>query len=182
MSVFSILLRNQDKMLKSNNYPSVASVSCSDLRPTVTTLDTVSSFASPPTRYSQQTIMVRSAFERLGLCRRKVIRYQDQRIEDSEGNVKSYKRDIIWTTNEVSAAWTFLGLGMTFTQQRPYGSIFPSLRTYPVGVLNDELWQIFRHGSVQELQEKFSTGALHPFFQTSIGFSLLHVSRTLKYL
>jgi hypothetical protein len=169
-------------MLKSNNNPSVAFVSCPDLGPTVSALDTVSLFASSPVRYSHQTILVRSAFERLGIYRRRVIRYQDQRIEHPESNVKSYKREILWTANEVSAMWKFLGFGMTFTQQHPYGSIFPSLRTYPVGVLNDELWQTFRHGSVQELQEKFSTGALHPFFQTSIGFSLLHVSPTLKYL
>ncbi|KAH8634360.1 hypothetical protein IG631_09760 [Alternaria alternata] len=164
-------------MLKSNDNPSVASVSCSDPGPTVTTLDTVSSFASPPIRYSQQTILVRSALERLGLYRRKVIRYQDQRIEDSEGNVESYKRDILWTADEVSAAWTFLGFGMTFTQQHPYGNIFPRLRTYPVGPLNDELLQTLSYGSAQELQEKFSTGALHPFFQSRIGYSLLHTTK-----
>ena len=182
MNIFPILLQNQETMLKSNSSPPVASVQCSDLGPTTKALDTVSSFASSPVRYSQQTILVRSAFERLGLYRRKVMRCQDQRIRDSEGNVKSYKRDILWTANEVSAMWKFLGFGMTFTQQHPYGNIFPSLRTYPVGYMNDELWQTFRHGSVREIQEKFSSGALHPFFQTPIGYSLLHVNRTCKNL
>lgn len=182
MNVFPILLRNQDKMLKSNDNLPGASVLCSDLGPTVRTLDTVSAFASSPVQYSQQTILVRSAFERLGLYRHKVIRYQDQRIEDSEGNFKSYKRDILWTADEVSAVWKFLGFGMTFTQQHPYGNIFPSLRTYPVGYMNDELWQTFEHRSVREIQEKFSSGALHPFFQTPIGYSLLHVNRTCKNL
>ena len=182
MNIFPILLRNQETMLKSNKSPPVASIICSNLEPTVKTLDTVSSFASPRVRYSQQTILVRSTFKRLGLYRRKAMCYQDQKIEDSEGNVKSYKRDILWTANEVSAMWKFLGFGMTFTQQHPYGSIFPSLRTYPVGYMNVELRQAFKHGSVQELQEKFSSGALHPFYQTPIGYSLLHVNRSCKNL
>jgi hypothetical protein len=183
MSVFPILLRNQDKMLKSNNNPSVASVSCSDLRPTVTTLDTMSSFASPPTRYSQQTILVRSVFERLGLYRRKVIHYQDQRIEDSGGNVKSYKRNILWTANEVSAMWKFLGFGMTFTQQHPYGSILPSLRTYPVVEFDQEIFELMKEGSVEQLQRRISSGALHPFSRgADADYSLLHVSRTCKHL
>lgn len=182
MSVFPILLRNQDKMLKSNNNPSVAFVSCPDLEPTVSALDTVSLFASSPVRYSHQTRLVRSAFERLGIYRRRVIRYQNQKIEDSDGNVKSYERDMLWTADEVSAAWKFLGFGITFTLRHPYGRIFPSLRTYPVGPINDELWRLFIDGSVQQLQEKFSTGALHPFFQTCKGFSLLHVNRTCKRL
>jgi hypothetical protein len=181
MSVLPILFRNQDEMLKSSDDPSIASVSCSDLGPTVTTLDTVSSFASPPTRYSQQTILVRSALERLGLYRRKVIRYQDQRIEDSEGNVESYKRDILWTADEVSAAWTFLGFGMTFTQQHPYGNIFPRLRTYPVAVLSGELREVVQHGSLQQFQEGISSGAIHPFLRDAQGFSLLHVSHIYKY-
>lgn len=183
MNIFPILLQNQETMLKSNNSPPVASIICSDLGPTVKTLDTVSSFASSPVRYSQQTILVRSAFERFGLYRRKVMRYQDQRIKDSEGNVKSYKKDILWTANEVSAMWKFLGFGMTFTQQHPYGNIFPSLRTYPIGkVLGKEICRIISHGSVQQLQERISSGAVHPFLREPSGNSLLHVSHTCKHL
>lgn len=177
MSVFPILLRNQDKMLKSNDNLPGASVSCSDLGPTVRTLDTVSAFASSPVQYSQQIILVRSAFERLGLYRRKVIRYQDQRIEDSEGNFKSYKRDILWTADEVSAVWKFLGFGMTFTQQHPYGSILPSLRTYPVVELAGGVFDMVQSESVQQLQARISYGVLHPFMRTATGVSLLHVSR-----
>ena len=181
MNLLPVILRNQETMLKSNNAPFVASVTCSDLGIPATTLDTASSFAPSPTRYSQQTILVRSAFERL--YRRKVIHYQDQRIEDSEGNVKNYKRDILWTANEVSTAWAFLGFGMTFTQQHPYGSIFPSLRTYPVIEFDEEIFEIMQEGSVEQLQRRISSGGLHPFSRGTAGdYSLLHVSRTCKHL
>ncbi|CAN9176259.1 unnamed protein product [Alternaria alternata] len=175
MNLFPILLRNQETMLKSNSSPPVASVQCSDLGPTAKALDTVSSFASSPVRYSQQTILVHSAFERLGLYRRKVMRYQDQRIEDSEGNVKSYKRDMLWTADEVSVVWKFLGFGMTFTRQHPYGSIFPSLRTYPVVCeIGQDIQDLVEYGSVQQLQERVSSGTLHPFLQGPRGETLLH--------
>ncbi|KAB2104462.1 hypothetical protein AG0111_0g7834 [Alternaria gaisen] len=174
-NLLPVILRNQETMLNNNNAPFVASVKCSDLGIPATTLDTASSFAPSHTRYSQQTILVRSAFERLRLYRRKVIRYQDQRIEDSEGNVKSYKRDILWTANEVSTAWAFLGFGMTFTQQQPYGSIIPGLRTYPVIKFDQEIFEIMREGSVEQLQRRISSGALHPFSRGTAGdYSLLH--------
>lgn len=182
MNLFPILLRNQETMLKSNSSPPVASVQCSDLGPTAKALDTVSSFASSPVRYSQQTILVRSAFERLGLYRRKVMRYQDQVVKDSEGNVESYNRDILWTADEVSTAWAFLGFGLTFTQQQPYGSIFPSLRTYPVvHKISSDMMDLIFFGSVQQLQERISSGALHPFLREAGGASLLHVSHTCKH-
>ena len=183
MNLFPILLRNQETMLKSNSSPPVSSLICSDLGPTVKTLDTVSSFASSSVRYSQQTILVRSAFERLGLYRRKVMRYQDQIVKDSEGNVKSYKRDILWTADEVSAVWAVLGFGMTFTRQQPYGRIFPSLRTYPVvDKLSIDTVDLIQYGSVQQLQERISSGDLHPFLRGVFGVSLLHVSHPCKHL
>jgi hypothetical protein len=183
MNLFPILLRNQETMLKSNSSPPVASVQCSDLGPTAKALDSVSSFASSPVRYSKQTILVRSAFERLGLYRRKVMHYQNQIVKDSEGNVKSYKRDILWTADEVSTAWAFLSFGLTFTQQQPYGSIFPSLRTYPVIKFDHEIFKIIHKGSVEQLQRRISSGALHPFSREgALDHSLLHVSRTCEHL
>jgi hypothetical protein len=182
INLLPVLLQNQEKMLKSNNNPAVASLSCSDLDLTATTLDTVSSFALSSVRYSQQTTLVPSALRRLGLYRRRVIRYQDQRIGHSEGNVKSYKRDILWTADEVSAVWKFLGFGMTFTQQQPYGRIFPSLRTYPLIHLHEELDEVMYEGSVQQFQERIQSGSLHPFTKDYRGYCLLWVSYTYKNL
>ncbi|CAN9431128.1 unnamed protein product [Alternaria alternata] len=134
----------------------------------------VSSVAPSSVRYAQQIVSVRSAFERLGVYRRKVTRYQDQRIRDLKGNVKSYKRDILWTAEEISALWAFSGFGLTFTQQYPYGGIFPSLKTYPVGRLSSEIREIITYGSVQQFQEEVSSGAVHPFMREVNGWSLLH--------
>ena len=180
MNLLPVLLRNQETMLKSNNNRPVAFVSCSDLGPTATTLETVSSFAPSPVRYAQHIISVRSAFERLGVYRRKVTRYQDQRIQDLKGNVKSYKRDILSTAEEISALWAFSGFGLTFTQQYPYGGIFPSLKTYPVVRVRGKIHEIISCGSVQQFQEEISSGAVHPFMREDNGWSLLHVSRTCK--
>ncbi|CAN9438323.1 unnamed protein product [Alternaria alternata] len=173
-SLLPVLLRNQETMLKSNKSPPVASVVCSNLGPPATTLDAVSSVAPSSVRYAQQIVSVRSAFERLGVYRRKVTRYQDQRIRDLKGNVKSYKRDILWTAEEISALWAFSGFGLTFTQQYPYGGIFPSLKTYPVGRLSSEIREIITYGSVQQFQEEVSSGAVHPFMREVNGWSLLH--------
>jgi hypothetical protein len=112
------------------------------------------------------------------------MRYQDQIVRDSEGNVKSYKKDILWTADEVSTAWAFLGFGLTFTQQQPYGSIFPSLRTYPVIKFDHEIFKIMQEESVEQLQRRISSGALHPFSRGggALDHSLLHVSRTCEHL
>ncbi|CAN9467705.1 unnamed protein product [Alternaria alternata] len=110
----------------------------------------------------------------LGVYRRKVTRYQDQRIQDLKGNVKTYTRDILSTAEEISALLAFSGFGLTFTQQYPYGGIFPSLKTYPVGRLSGEIREIIRCGSVQQFQEEVSSGAVHPFMREVNGWSLLH--------
>ncbi|CAN9479012.1 unnamed protein product [Alternaria alternata] len=112
----------------------------------------------------------------LGVYRRKVTRYQDQRIQDLKGNVKTYTRDILSTAEEISALLAFSGFGLTFTQQYPYGGIFPSLKTYPVGRLSGEIREIIRCGSVQQFQEEVSSGAVHPFMREVNGWSLLHIS------
>ncbi|CAN9463067.1 unnamed protein product [Alternaria alternata] len=168
------LLTNSFSINQSGIFPPVASVVCSNLGPPATTLDAVSSVAPSSVRYAQQIVSVRSAFERLGVYRRKVTRYQDQRIRDLKGNVKSYKRDILWTAEEISALWAFSGFGLTFTQQYPYGGIFPSLKTYPVGRLSSEIREIITYGSVQQFQEEVSSGAVHPFMREVNGWSLLH--------
>ncbi|CAN9200799.1 unnamed protein product [Alternaria alternata] len=105
----------------------------------------------------------------LGVYRRKVTRYQDQRIQDLKGNVKTYTRDILSTAEEISALLAFSGFGLTFTQQYPYGGIFPSLKTYPVGRLSGEMREIIRCGSVQQFQEEVSSGAVHPFMREVNG-------------
>jgi hypothetical protein len=178
MNLLPVLLRNQETMLKSNNNRPVAFVSCLDLGPTATTPETVSSFAPSPVRYAQHIMSVRSAFERLGVYRRKVTRYQDQRIQDMKGNVKSYKRDILSTAEEISALWAFSGFGLTFIQQYPYGGIFPSLKMYPVGRVGGKIHKIIIRGSAQQFHEEISSGAVHPFMREANGWSLLHVSRT----
>jgi hypothetical protein len=180
MNLLPVLLQNQEKMLNSNNNPAIASLSCSGLGLTATTLDTVSSVAPSSVRYTQHIVSVRSAFERLGVYRRKVTRYQDQRIQDLKGNVKTYTRDILSTAEEISALLAFSGFGLTFTQQYPYGGIFPSLKTYPVGRLSSEIREIMTCGSVQQFQEEVSSGTVHPFMRDVSGWSLLHVSRTCR--
>jgi hypothetical protein len=180
MDMFPILLRNQETMMKNHAGPYVEHRSCSSSGSNAARLDTVASFAPPPHRYSQQTILVRSTFERLGLSRRKVIRYHHSRTEELEGNAKSCKKEILWTADELSMMWAKLGFGLTFTRQHPYGRIFPSLSTYPVGQVGKAIADMIVNGSVRDLQKKFSSGALHPFLRDPKGFSLLHVSYILQ--
>jgi hypothetical protein len=133
-------------------------------------------------RYSQRTLRVRSPLEKLGLYRRKVIKYRHDTSEGSEYMAQNHQGEIFSETDELLVLSRLLGFGLTLTRQHPHSRIFPSLHTYPVvdNLDKDLLWTMDR-GSAQDLQRMFASGVAHPHVRSTNGYSLLHVSCVFEY-
>jgi hypothetical protein len=64
----------------------------------------------------------------------------------------------------------YLGTGFRIRSQQPYGSIVPSLSTYPVvECFNDDQCDLVTKGTVADVQSAFASGQLHPFMQSVLG-------------
>jgi hypothetical protein len=126
---------------------------------------------------------VRSPLEKLGLYRRKVIKYRHVASEESENMAQNHQGEIFSETDELLVLSRLLGFGLTLARQHPHSKLFPSLYTYPVVDSFDmDLSQAIYRGSVQDLQRMFASGAAHPHVRNFDGLSLLHVSCIFKYL
>jgi hypothetical protein len=133
-------------------------------------------------RYSRRTLPVRSPLEKLGLYRRKVIKYRQVASEGSENMAQNHQGEIFSETDELLVLSRLLGFGLTLARQHPHSRIFPSLYTYPVVYrLDEDLLETIIFGSVQDLQRMFASGAAHPHVRRKDGWSLLHVSCIFKY-
>jgi hypothetical protein len=117
-----------------------------------------------------------STLEWFGIYQQKSVHYVRH-----EGNKTCDRRNTtnntISTSHDVILKWRLLRYGFHWVQQYPYGCIIPSLSMYPVvedlyGLCID----LFYSASVREIQQKFSSGALHPYTRDVFGKSLLHVS------
>jgi hypothetical protein len=78
--------------------------------------------------------------------------------------------------------WTarYLGLGFRMRRRKPYGSILPSISTYPViSEFDDFTWDLIYAGTVTDIQSAFATRKLHPFLQNERGEDLYNVSKHL---
>jgi hypothetical protein len=82
---------------------------------------------SSRSRYSQQTVHEQSSLERLGVYRRKVIRYRYIEPDEMSSNRKSHRKDIIYEADAISLLWKTIGFGLSFTQPYLYGRMFPHL-------------------------------------------------------
>jgi hypothetical protein len=127
-------------------------------------------------RFSQRTSLVSSSLEKLGVYRRRTVRYYHVEPEEKEGYTTSYRKETVSEAEEISVLWKMIGYGLTLTC-RSYGSILLSLSIYPVvnGYHFDLLWSIYQ-GSTRDFQKKFSSGVFYPFLRNSVGETLLHVS------
>jgi hypothetical protein len=95
---------------------------------------------------------------------------------------QNHQGEIFSETDELLVLSRLLGFGLTLARQHPHSKLFPSLYTYPiVSNFSEDLRSIISHGSVQDLQRMFASGAAHPHVRNSNGSSLLHVSCIFKY-
>jgi hypothetical protein len=72
--------------------------------------------------------------------------------------------------------WGLLGYGIHWVKDFPYGTISTSLRVFPVVKDLDVYNHLIENGNVQEIQQAFISGVLHPFTKNPAGHTLLHVS------
>lgn len=90
--------------------------------------------------------------------------------------------DVISQRHEVLVAWTHLKFGLAWNHRYPYGSIATSLSVYPVIKsfleLDCNLFEMFRHANICEVQQLFSANVLHPHTRDEYGNSLLHVRKS----
>lgn len=119
---------------------------------------------------------VSSTLEWFGIYQQKSVHYVRH-----EGNMtcdrQNTTNNTVSTSHEVNLDWKLLRYGFRWTRQYPYGCIASSISLYPVV---ENLYGLdivrFLSGSLREVQQKFSSGALHPFTRDVSGKSLLHVS------
>lgn len=119
---------------------------------------------------------VESPLRRIGIQQRRTTRsvvvYSKEHTADTVGRVSI-------TSDNYDAFWGLLGYGIHWSRQYPCGIILPSFRVYPIveRFHFDEshhklpIWT----SSIEEVQQAFYSGALHPFTKDINGYSLLHV-------
>lgn len=65
---------------------------------------------------------------------------------------------------------------LTVEQANPHGCLISSISTYPVISSIWDHWNLIENGTIDEIQQAFASGALHPFTRDVNGDDLLHVS------
>jgi len=73
--------------------------------------------------------------------------------------------------------WGSLGLGIRWRRGRSYNCLLPSLSVYPVmETFTTDLYLLFCGSHLQDIQQMFVSGKLHPFVREGWSDrSLLHV-------
>jgi hypothetical protein len=123
------------------------------------------------TRSRQQWIL--SSLRSFGLLVQSSIRETTIAGQGINGTEPGSK-DVTCTSYE--AIWPLLGYGVHMSRAYCYGNISPALRVFPVV---NRIWvydDLIEGGTIQEIQQAFRSGVIHPFTKDTNGLSLLHVS------
>lgn len=130
----------------------------------------------PSALVRQRVIRMPSYFERFGFKRQKIQRTLRTTQVGRYGSKKSDQEIFLQEENIHSWAAVWIGYGIRCSRVRPYGSILPSLTTYPVvSFYSSEIHTLINNGTVFEIQKAFYTGVVHPFTRNASGQTLLHV-------
>lgn len=178
--MYPVLLQNQQKLMKMLTQPA-STPTVSRVPQDVTPHSDHEASMHRQTSYtSQKTVYTSSALRLLGVTRRKVVRYLNYQQNDTAPGTSTRKQDILSEMNELCWVSTLLGWGLTWTCRSSYGTIAPSISVYPIvsdifgtfsGLMNEDIGVI---------QHKISSGTIHPYVRLADGFSLLHVSQSMK--
>lgn len=117
--------------------------------------------------------LVPSYLERLGIRQQKLRRIMDI----AEGGHLSNKSEEMISEHDIySWSSSYWGRGLSWTWNRLYGGILPSLTTYPIIDRFDSSGiNLFDRG-VRGFQVLITSGKVHPYMRDDYGRSLLHVS------
>jgi hypothetical protein len=117
---------------------------------------------------------IRSPLDRLGIRQRRTIKYISIASTGSESG-KQGTDHVISESCESIVSWGFMGYACQFRRGYSYGNILPSLRVYPL-VENLRLHHgLINYGTIEEIEQAFRCGVLHPFTVDTYGQSLLDV-------
>jgi hypothetical protein len=122
------------------------------------------------THSRQQWIL--SSLHSLGIYIKNSIRETSIAGYETHGN-KSSSNYVTFASYE--ATWSLLGYGVHWSRTYPYGNILPTLRVFPVLESIEICNDLIVSGTLQEVQQAFSSGAIHPFTKSEGGHTLLHV-------
>jgi hypothetical protein len=133
-------------------------------------LDDVSRMTTPKSRYWTSTTL-----EWLGIYQRGSVQYL-RHDKNRRHRSKYTMEDAVSESYEVLIVWSFLRLGLHWDRRYPYGSfgLYPSI--YPVIKTLSHYHRLIGHSSLDDIQQRISSGALHPYVREESGESLMHVS------
>jgi hypothetical protein len=114
-----------------------------------------------------------SPLRRFGIYRRRLIR-QTSVAKDQTDELGCTSHEVTSASYEVM--WNLLGYGVYWSKDFPYGNISPSLRIFPVVESLRPYDELIETGTIQQIQQAFMSGVLHPFTKNQAGHTLLHVS------
>lgn len=115
---------------------------------------------------------VDSPLNRFGIYQRRSVR-RVLAAEKEKGAEISSSNAIMSISHELYCY--FLGYGICWTQQYPYGNILPALRIFPLVQDLFHYDSLIRRGTIFEIQQALSSGVIHPFTRDTHGWTLLHV-------
>jgi hypothetical protein len=117
---------------------------------------------------------IRSPLNRFGIYQRRTTKYM--RIASGQPNSSEQETDhVISDCYDSIVSCGLLGYACQWSRQHPYGNILPSLRVYP---LVNDIWlhlNLIKDGTIEEIEQAFRSGVLHPFTVDPYGRSLLCV-------
>jgi hypothetical protein len=120
-----------------------------------------------------------TSLEWLGIYQTRSVQYI--RHDKSRRHRSKYTmEDAISETREVLIKWNFLRLGLRWDRRYPYGTFGLSPTIYPVVWNFSEYENLISDGSVQDIQQRISSGVLHPYVRDRHGRTLLHVSKSIQ--
>ncbi|KAF2853001.1 hypothetical protein T440DRAFT_497472 [Plenodomus tracheiphilus IPT5] len=151
------------------------------IAPEVVAMSSDQSFASPsnvrPSRCVREVQCVSPLLATLGLRCSKVTRHYRTGSLDPSRRSSNHQDEIIVETDERSLVWTRVGYSISWSQSHSWGNILPSLRVTPiVRDFDSDVLETIYNGSVQELQQLFTSGKIHPYTRDQWGQSLLHIA------
>jgi hypothetical protein len=125
---------------------------------------------------AQRVIYSPSCLERLGFYRHRILR--TLRTAQTGRDSSSQLDNEVVLQEECVYTWTvvWFGYGIRSSRTRPYGSILPSLTTYPVvPEYSPEIISLIVNGTLFEIQQAFHTGVVHPLTRDEAGQTFFHV-------
>ena len=123
----------------------------------------------------QRQVPVSSWLEWLGIYQWKTVRYA-RRKSNRRHSSRLEAGDIVLHNHDIILAWTLLKLGIQWSRPHAFGGIAASLSVYPVVENVYVHYDLIGKAPIDEIQQRFVSGALHPFTRDLEGYSLLHVS------